>query len=181
MCTPNHYFVLSTHAVLPAKPATITYLDDATYARLRNQGWQGLPQQRSQRYLQNRVSYSYLDEDGDDLTLSDRHYSYDAHGNVEWLVQDVPNLGKKHLRYAYDLLSGNVRQVYYQEGQADAFYHRYEYDADNRLLGVETSTDAYHWEQDAAYHYYAHGPCEEWNWAMIKCRAWTTPTPFTAG
>ena len=70
----------------------------------------------------------------------------------------VPGLGKKHLRYAYDLLSGNVRQVYYQEGQPDAFYHRYEYDADNRLLGVETSTDAYHWEQDAAYDYYAHGP-----------------------
>ena len=128
---------------------------------MRNQGWQGLPQQRSQRYLQNRVSYSYLDEDGDDNTLSDRHYSYysyDAHGNVEWLVQDVPNLGKKHLRYAYDLLSGNVRQVYYQEGQPDAFYHRYEYDADNRLLGVETSTDAHHWEQDARYDYYAHGP-----------------------
>ena len=52
-----------------------------------------MPQQRRQRYLQNRVSYSYLDEDGDDNTLSDRHYtyySYDAHGNVEWLVQDVP-------------------------------------------------------------------------------------------
>ena len=143
------------------QPANVTYLDDATYARLRNQGWQGLPQQRSQRYLQNRVSYSYLDQDGDDNTLSDRHYtyySYDAHGNVEWLVQDVANLGQKHLRYAYDLLSGNVRQVYYQEGQPDAFYHRYEYDADNRLLAVETSTDAYHWEQDARYDYYAHGP-----------------------
>ena len=143
------------------QPAPVRYLDDATYTRLRNQGWEGLPKVRSQRYLQNRVSYSYLDEDGSDATTNDRHYtyySYDAHGNVAWLVQDVPGLAKKHLRYAYDLLSGNVRSVYYQEGQADAFYHQYEYDADNRLHRVRTSTDGHRWEQDASYDYYAHGP-----------------------
>jgi hypothetical protein len=36
--------------------------------------------------------------------------------------------------------------------------HRYEYDADNRIQTVETSTDDIVWDQDAKYIYYAHGP-----------------------
>ncbi|UII30389.1 hypothetical protein LVD17_19035 [Fulvivirga ulvae] len=114
----------------------------------------------AQRYLQNRVSYSYLDEDGLD-TPEDRvytYYSYDPHGNVEWMVQDIPGILKSYIRYKYDLISGNVLQVSYNEGFRDQFYHRYEYDEDNRILKVETSGDGVIWEEDASYEYYRHGP-----------------------
>ncbi|MEQ8477232.1 RHS repeat-associated core domain-containing protein [Fulvivirga sp.] len=112
-------------------------------------------------YLRNRVSYSYLDEDGSDATTTDRTYTiynYDPHGNVSWLVQDVPGLGQKTIEYAYDLLSGNVLQVSYNPGEVDEYYHRYDYDADNRIVKVETSKDGFLWDTDASYEYYAHGP-----------------------
>ncbi|ELR69986.1 hypothetical protein C900_04430 [Fulvivirga imtechensis AK7] len=118
----------------------------------------------TQRYLQNRVSYTYLDEDGQDATLDDRTYtiySYDPHGNVEWLVQNVPGLGQKLIEYEYDLLSGNVLQVSYNPGNDDQFYHKYEYDADNRIIGVYTSRDGHLWDKDATYEYYPHGPLKE--------------------
>ncbi|MDQ3100744.1 MAG: hypothetical protein M3R08_05110, partial [Bacteroidota bacterium] len=85
-----------------------------------------------QRHLINRVSHVYSDEDGLSNTLFDRihtYYSYDPHGNVEWMIQDIPFLGRKHVAYNYDLISGRVLKVRYNEGQADEFYHRYAYDA----------------------------------------------------
>lgn len=116
----------------------------------------------TQRYLQNRVSYSYTDADGDPLTTDDQtytYYSYDPHGNVEWLVQDIPGfLDKQYLRYEYDLVSGNVLKVAYNEGKTDQFYHRYAYDADNRIIKAETSVNDITWEKDAQYDYYIHGP-----------------------
>jgi RHS repeat-associated protein len=116
----------------------------------------GLPQ----RYLQNRVSYTYIDEDP--LVSGDEHYtyySYDSHGNVEWLVQeDMGGLGRNYIAYAYDLVSGKVLQVRYNEKRSDRFFHRYTYDAENRLKHVETSRNGEVWDRDAAYSYYAHGP-----------------------
>jgi RHS repeat-associated protein len=50
-----------------------------------------------------------------------------------------------------------MRTVSYQPGQPDAFYHRFSYDAENRLVTVETSRDKIYWERDAAYTYYKHG------------------------
>ncbi len=114
-----------------------------------------------QSFLQNRVSYAYTDEDGDDGTTDDRvytYYSYDPHGNVEWLIQDLPGLGQSSMRYEYDLISGKVTKFLYQEGKADQFFHRYEYDHDSRITKVETSRDGCIWERDAEYFYYAHGP-----------------------
>ncbi len=98
------------------------------------------------------------------------HYSYDIHGNVDTLVQH--QTGKagtgtgfynrkedfKQIIYDYDLITGNVKEVAYQKGQADAFYHRYSYDDDNRILAVKTSRNGILWEQDASYEYYPHGP-----------------------
>lgn len=99
-------------------------------------------------------------------------YSYDIHGNVDTLVQDYGNSTAssiqnvmnrngnrwKKLVYEYDLISGKVNATKYQDGQKDAFYHRYEYDADNRLTNTYSSLDRIIWEQDARYSYYKHGP-----------------------
>ena len=116
---------------------------------------------KAQTYLNNRVSYTYSDADGDAETVDDRvytYYSYDPHGNVEWLVQDIPGFSKNYVRYEYDLISGNVLKVCFNEYRQDKFFHRYNYDEDNRILSVETSTDGIIWDEDAKYDYYAHGP-----------------------
>ncbi|EJF55176.1 hypothetical protein SapgrDRAFT_3543, partial [Saprospira grandis DSM 2844] len=73
--------------------------------------------------------------------------------------QYVKNLDKGFsLEYAYDLVSGNVREVAYQAGEADAFYHKYSYDAENRLRLAYSSEDGRLWQKEARYYYYAHGP-----------------------
>ncbi len=64
----------------------------------------------------------------------------------------------KKIVYSYDLISGKVNMVSYQPGQEDAFYHRYTYNAENRITNVETSYDSVYWENDAFYQYYQHGP-----------------------
>ncbi len=114
-----------------------------------------------QEYLVNRVSYSYTDEDGDLSTRHDRsgtYYSYDAHGNVKWLIHDIPGFGKNRIKYDYDLISGNVKQVKLNEYRNDYLVHRYEYDADNRITAVWTSKDGFIWDKDSEYDYYQHGP-----------------------
>ena len=115
-----------------------------------------------QRFLLNRISLSFTDADGDFTTDFDQtatYYSYDPHGNVEWLIQDLPGfLDQQYIRYEYDLVSGNVLKVCYNEGRPDQFFHRYQYDADNRITLAETSTNNISWEKDAAYEYYIHGP-----------------------
>ncbi len=92
------------------------------------------------------------------------YYSYDIHGNVDTLLQDynggtmdVTQNRFKKLAYDYDLISGKVNKVSYQAGSPDAFYHRYTYDAENRITNVETSTDDFYWENEAFYKYYKHG------------------------
>lgn len=93
------------------------------------------------------------------------YYNYDIHGNVIEVAQhnkllaqslDVSFSGVKSIRYEYDLISGNVHKVYYQKGKQDQFIHRYSYDADSRIISVETSSDGKIWENDANYDYYNH-------------------------
>ncbi|AXT53943.1 RHS repeat protein [Aquimarina sp. BL5] len=92
------------------------------------------------------------------------YYHYDIHGNVKELAQHnklmspSTTVGMRRMRYAYDLISGNVNTVTYQKGKADQFIHQYEYDADNRIVNVQTSSDGMVWEEDANYRYFAHGP-----------------------
>ncbi|HKO82324.1 MAG TPA: RHS repeat-associated core domain-containing protein, partial [Chitinophagaceae bacterium] len=123
--------------------------------------------------LRNRVAYTSLTI-GNNATPSGyaqaTYYSYDIHGNVDTLLQDYGNstvLGNvmnangnrwKKMVYNYDIISGKVNDAQYQPGQKDQFYHRYEYDADNRLTNVYTSYDKIIWEQDVRYEYYKHGP-----------------------
>ena len=83
--------------------------------------------------------------------------------------------------HSYDLLSGNVNEVHYQNGQWDEFHHRYSYDADNRLQDVFTSRDGMQWERDARQFCTALGSLARTELAANKCRASTIPTPCTAG
>ncbi|HWJ29474.1 MAG TPA: polymorphic toxin type 43 domain-containing protein, partial [Flavisolibacter sp.] len=70
----------------------------------------------------------------------------------------------KLIAYRYDLISGKVNEVHYQPGFSDEFYHRYEYDADNRLTDVYTTDSKVLLHQkdfedhEAHYEYYKHGP-----------------------
>jgi len=68
------------------------------------------------------------------------------------------NNSLKKTVYDYDLQSGKVDKVTYQHGYPDAFYHIYQYDAENRLTNVQTSADSVNWDNDAYYSYYLHGP-----------------------
>jgi len=133
-----------------------TYYNEHTGSMVFNSGY---PQ-----YIRNRVASVSYSEDGDEINYDNAsHYSYDVHGNVKELIQEFTELSgleqdAKHIEYSYDLISGNVHEVNYQEGAADQFNHRYTYDADNRILSTETSNDGIFWERDAYYQYYKHGP-----------------------
>ena len=117
----------------------------------------GTPTQITPKNLRGRIAAVKVFEDGQTEGAA-TFYDYDIHGNVEKLVQKLPELDPKTVEYSYDLLSGNVHRVTYQKGETDQFMHRYTYDADNRLEAVFTSSDGYIWDEDARYLYYAHGP-----------------------
>ncbi|MBT1709850.1 hypothetical protein KK062_16515 [Fulvivirgaceae bacterium PWU5] len=111
--------------------------------------------------LRNRVSYTYQErtsEDGQPIDRVYTVYNYDAHGNVDWFVQIIPGLPAVGVRYTYDLLSNKVTEMQYNPGKRDQFFHRYAYDANDRLEKVLTSRDGQLWETDAWYTYYLHGP-----------------------
>ena len=86
------------------------------------------------------------------------YYDYDIHGNVKRLLHQIAKFGAVEIAYDYDLITGNVKQVSYQKGKKEQFFHRYIYDADNRLNKVMSSKNGYTWEEDARYFYYPHGP-----------------------
>jgi len=124
--------------------------------------------------LHNRVSATYAYDDYDKLLNGEgiaTIYSYDEVGNVKTIVQDLShepelaameqNVDDEHLRkeidYDYDLVSGKVNAVVYNNGKQDQFKHRYEYDADNRITDVYTTSDNIIEHQEAKYFYYPHG------------------------
>lgn len=116
-----------------------------------------------QGHLRGRVASIVYTDEVEDWRDYSSHFSYDIHGNVDHLIQEIPALEGighqyKHIEYEYDLISGNVDQVTYQKGEADQLIHRYVYDADNRLITTETSRDGINWSQEAKYAYYQHGP-----------------------
>ena len=105
-----------------------------------------------QTHLRNRVSRTWTE----DTVVT--HYSYDVHGNIEWAAQEIPGFPRvNYVKYEYDLISGKVNQVIYNEGRVDEFRHRYTYDADNALTEVKTSRDGVIWDSDARYQYYTNG------------------------
>ena len=121
----------------------------------------------TQENLINRVAaVTYEDvDDGDRLTyLTASHYDYDIDGNVRTVHQEnrqlvsVGDNKDKRVDYDYDLISGKVNKVAYQDGAHDQFTHYYSYDSDNRLTDAFTSDDATGKVHDANYQYYRHGP-----------------------
>lgn len=128
-----------------------------------------------QKNLRNRVSYSYIkntdSNDPDYPWNAATLFSYDIHGNVDTLLQDYGSSASslsanamntngnrwKRIVYNYDLTSGKVNSVAYQPGAVDAFYYRYSYDAENKLILAEVSLDKVVWERIARYYYYKHG------------------------
>jgi len=143
-----------------------------------------------QKNLRNRVSYTGLYATGTPGSTNEHiaatFYSYDIHGNVDTLLQDYKvgvmndaNNRFKKLVYNYDLISGKVNMVTYQPNYyssatsqwirpADQFYHRYSYDAENRITLVETSIDKLVWERDARYSYYKQGPLARVNLGELQ-------------
>ena len=119
--------------------------------------------QQNTRNAVAAITYEAVNDNNATTYDHGSYYTYDALGNVDRYVQDLPELeplgaNLYALDYTYDLISGNVHTVAYQAGKADQFYHRYAYDAQNRLKTVYTAQDAYQWERDAGYDYYFHGP-----------------------
>jgi RHS repeat-associated protein len=116
----------------------------------------------SQAIYSNYNNLTTITEEWDFAT----HYSYDVTGNVKTILNDYYQRGRldeveerfKRIDYLYDVVNGNVIRVYYQLSKPDAFYHEYEYDAENRITNVKTSRDGVIWDNDANYKYYMHGP-----------------------
>ncbi len=141
-----------------------------------------------QQNLRNRVSYTgniKFATDAHPQQQSATFYTYDIHGNVDILLQDYKGITEmestgnrfKRITYDYDLISGKVNAVNYQPPfynnnswtvNKDAFYHKYRYDAENRLIEVKTSRDRIIWETDATYQYYKHGPLARTEYGQLR-------------
>ena len=131
-----------------ANPTFVTqFLNNGTKSEI-TKTWYDEPMSLSlnlnQTHLRNRIAAVSFALADDNNYQSATHYSYDIHGNVKRLVQDIPNLATYDRRftvldYEYDLISGNVNRVCYQKGEMEQFSHRYRYDADNRVTHVYTS------------------------------------------
>ena len=116
-----------------------------------------------QQNLRKRIaSLTFQKVDGGPIA-SATHFSYDIHGFIKSMIQEIPALdiygqSLKRIDYEYDLITGNVHEIKYQQGFKDQFFHRYAYDADNRIEAIYTSRDGVVWDKDAEYEFYDHGP-----------------------
>ena len=150
----------------PKSEVSKTYYDDYVYDLATINPNFGNYQVIAPNYqtLRNRIA-SVTYEDITDASYENAiHYEYDIHGNVKRMVTDNPELSDfgineryKTTEYDYDLLSDKVTEVRYQPNLKDQLTHRYNYDADNRIVSVFTSRDGIHFDRDAAYEYYRHG------------------------
>jgi RHS repeat-associated protein len=137
----------------------------------------GIAKLPGQSFLRKRVAASTFAETQGSPVVRATYYNYDLDGNVKTLWQQInglyqnsDNSGLKRIDYEYDLISGKTNFVRYQDGQPDAFYYRYRYDAENRLVDAWTGPQAMvdtlrgsdlspeRAKQDAYYYYYLHGP-----------------------
>ncbi len=134
----------------------------------------GIPAGLVQNNLRKRVAASIYRPTPASTNLNASYYNYDISGNVKSLVQQIDGLGTtgtKTIDYEYDLVSGKVNFVAYQNNQPDRFFYEYEYDAENRLIKAYSGISAFvnpgglgskiikpSKKLDAEYQYYLHGP-----------------------
>ncbi len=119
----------------------------------------GMVNGRPQSNTRNRLSYT-TNKYG-----FKRYYSYYPDGLLEWMIMDVPDVDNtsindhqlKRLRYTYDHVTGQVKEIFYNEKEEDRFFTRYVYDEDGRMKEVYTSTDSVYWERETAYEYATNG------------------------
>lgn len=113
---------------------------------------------RQQRHLKHNISY----KEAYNGVIT--YYSYDAHGNVEWQIQEIPNLNhpqlgnRTYVAYTYDLIRQKITKVAYNEGYRDQFFQRLFYNADQQVTKIQSSRDGQLWETEVERDYYAHGP-----------------------
>jgi RHS repeat-associated protein len=128
-----------------------------------------------QSNLRNRISSVKYYGTGTNLQHA-IYFDYDVAGNMKEIVQDFANLQSvtelntglathhrfKSIRYKYNIFTGKVNQIVYQEGNSDQFYRWYVYDANQQITAVKTGFNK--WEPeiykdiDVKYQYYMHGP-----------------------
>lgn len=121
--------------------------------------------------MRKRVSLTTYRTTQTDTVTQATYYDYDLDGNVKNLYQQIQGLGIKRINYEYDLISGKVNFVAYQNSKPDQFYYQYSYDADNRITqawsSIKADTTTYGFyskldptkqKLDASYQYYLHGP-----------------------
>ena len=138
----------------------------------------GVSTDESELNLRGRIGSVVYYGAYDPLDLNDfdhaNHYLYDYAGNVKTVLQEnkrlvdlidssvdldeVNELDLVRTDYNYDLISGNVIQVDYQNGKIDQFHYKYDYDANNRLTTSYSSNDGEIWQKESKNFYYAHGP-----------------------
>jgi RHS repeat-associated protein len=118
--------------------------------------------------LRNRVAA--IEAFDTPTTLSHATYfDYDALGNARQVVQHFAMLpvsttgaNVKRISYDYNPISGKVDRVWYQKNHSDQLIHWYQYDADGRMVLVQTGTNPNEpellRETEARYYYYKHGP-----------------------
>ncbi|MES2061784.1 MAG: RHS repeat-associated core domain-containing protein [Bacteroidota bacterium] len=123
--------------------------------------------------LRKRVAATYYRETAASAVTQATYYSYDVTGNVKTLWQQVDGLtattAPKRIDYEYDLISGKVNFLRYQDNSPDQFYYKFNYDAENRITeawsGTKAVVDQYtgsrlvngNARRDAKYYYYLHG------------------------
>ncbi len=112
----------------------------------------------------NRVVKVYTSNGHGGMPIQNVYYSYDAVGNVVGLVRGQTALltsymdqEYKTMRYEFDVVTGSVKTVVYQEGEPDQYIHSYQYDKMNRLYEVSTGYRSQVLEPDAKYAYYKYG------------------------
>ncbi|MBL7973616.1 MAG: hypothetical protein JNJ85_01800, partial [Candidatus Kapabacteria bacterium] len=163
----------------PPYPEQITYLQQAPDDPIKPTN---TPQNLRNRLVKVERENSVTTNGMDNSAIT--YFSYDNHGNVDWVQQRLPGFaqpgwntpagwGSHDIRADVDYFSGNIHQVYYNEFRSDGFYQKYEYDADNRLTKTLSSRNAFTqvnnagtpekyaggiFDIDARYYYYPHGP-----------------------
>lgn len=110
-------------------------------------------------YVQDDIALSGALSYTENVSGAKTWFNYNEVGQLLWMVQDIPGLGKKTIDYSYNYLGGIAKIVFQKSTPLETFVHYYEYDADQQLSAVYTNTidNPATRVQQAKYYYYLHG------------------------